>query len=271
MLAAQVWRNLLSSSDEKMRVAHDLGQTVGPCWDVSWQNDHLVVRWRLDGSADAGLEMSATAGSKVGSLTVVCDGTSIFANLEPEDESLKDDLAYAMAKVARQLDWSRVVLHGTALFRRMFCRHALHESDFYTWAFEMAHALRERQPAGIDWDGIAEELEDLGISQERAFESHMRVLLDHLLKWAYEPHRRSKSWKLSIDNNRDELKGLLDRNSGLRQRTPSLFNAAYRKARRDAAGETSFDEDAFPAKPPWSYEQVTDQTFWPGASTTTAT
>lgn len=41
----------------------------------------------------------------------------------------------------------------------------LHERDYYSWAQEQARALREHRIEGIDWDNLAEEVEDLGRSE----------------------------------------------------------------------------------------------------------
>ena len=264
--AHQAWLDLLESDQRRTRFANDLSVVAGAWWNVRWQDDRLIVQRQLALPAGTALSIFASSSPTLGSPEVICDGECIRADGEPEDPNVTDDLAYLMAKIAKNLNWPHVVLHGSALFQSKFRRHALHESDFYTWAFEMAHALREQRPADLDWDDIAEELEDLGISQERAFEGHMQVLLAHLLKWAYEPDHRSKSWKLSIANNRDDLREIMNRNPGLHQRIPMLFSAAYRKARRDAASETTLDEDDFPIISPWSYDRVMDEGFWPDAS-----
>jgi uncharacterized protein DUF29 len=40
---------------------------------------------------------------------------------------------------------------------------ALHDRDFYyTWATETAQAIREGSLNAVDWESVAEELEDLG-------------------------------------------------------------------------------------------------------------
>jgi len=262
-LARDVWRDLLASSKRKTLLANSLGCALGAWWDVSWRDGRLIVQRQQVAPAGSALSLSTSSRPALGSPKVVCDGQRIFADHEPEDDDLKNDLAYVMAKIAKYLNWPLVVVHGSAVFENRFQHHALHERDLYSWAFETARVLRDQRPANTDWDSIAEELEDLGISQERAFASHMRVLLAHLLKWGYSPGHRSKSWRLSIENSRDELKEMLERNPGLRQKIPSLFNPSYRKARRDAAAETSLDESVFPRTSPWSYGQVMEETCWP--------
>ncbi len=262
-LAHEVWRDLVASSKRKNLLANSLGRALGALWYVSWHDGHLIVQRQQGAPAGSALRLSTSLLPMQGSPKVICDGQSICADGEPEDDNLKNELAYVMGKIAKYLNWTAVVLHGSALFQNRFQHHALHERDAYTWAFETSRLLREQRPAAIDWDGVAEELEDLGISQERPFSSPLRVLLAHLLKWAYDPAHRSKSWKLSIENSRDELKEILERNPGLRQRIPFLFEASYRRARRDAASETPLDEADFPRSRPWSFSQVTEETFWP--------
>jgi Domain of unknown function DUF29 len=265
-IAREVWRDLLASSKRKNLLASQLGRALGAWWYVSWRrDDRLVVRRQQAVPAGSAFGIPTSSRPTLGSPTIICNGQSICTDSEPEDDDLKSDLAYVMAKIAKYLNWPQVVLHGSKRFEIAFRRHALHETDFYTWAFEVARGLRDQRPANVDWDGIAEELEDLGISQERAFESYVRVLLAHLLKWAYDPGHRRKSWKVTIENNRDELSGLLRRNPGLRQKVPSLLSTAYRKARREAAAETSLDEDDFPTICPWSYDTGVDDNFWPEA------
>jgi hypothetical protein len=60
---------------------------------------------------------------------------------------------------------------------------SLYSRDFYTWAMETARAIRERRFEGIEWDAMAEELEDMGKSEKRMLESQLERLHAHLLKW----------------------------------------------------------------------------------------
>jgi hypothetical protein len=59
---------------------------------------------------------------------------------------------------------------------------SLYERDPYTWALEQARALRERRVAEVDWDNLAEEVEDLAGRQPDSLKSYCRVLIEHLLK-----------------------------------------------------------------------------------------
>ena len=61
----------------------------------------------------------------------------------------------------------------------------LYDRDFHAWANEQAALARSRSANELDWDKVAEELEDLGKWVKAELKSRYRVLLMHLLKWLY--------------------------------------------------------------------------------------
>jgi hypothetical protein len=73
-----------------------------------------------------------------------------------------------------------------------------YETDFYAWLQTQASHLRAKEWNGLDIDNLAEELDSLGRGERNAVWSHLRILLLHLLKWAYQPERRGRSWRRSI-------------------------------------------------------------------------
>jgi hypothetical protein len=79
---------------------------------------------------------------------------------------------------------------------------ALYKRDYYTWTGAQAEALRERKVSGLDLDNLADEVDDLGKAERHRLESYLESLLMHLLKWAYQPQRRSRSWANSIEEHR---------------------------------------------------------------------
>ena len=66
-----------------------------------------------------------------------------------------------------------------------------YEKDFHAWTLENAALLRQRRFAEIDVDNIAEELENMGRSERHELVNRLAVLLAHLLKWRFQPARRS--------------------------------------------------------------------------------
>lgn len=141
----------------------------------------------------------------------------------------------------------------------------LHDRDFYTWAMETARAVRQRRLDGIDWDSVAEELEDMGRSEKRELTNRLTVLLTHLLKWQMQSDRRSRSWTLTILEQRREADQLLRDNPGLKSLSEDVLAAAFRVARLRAARQTRLDLGDLPADCPWGLSQVLDETFLPEA------
>jgi hypothetical protein len=139
----------------------------------------------------------------------------------------------------------------------------LYDTDFYAWANEQARLLREGKIAAADIAHIVEELESLGRTEKRELVSRLTVLLAHLLKWAFQPNLRSRSRRLTIETQRDDVVDHLADNPSLKVRLDELVPQAYRRARREAERETGLAESAFPVTCPWTFAQIVDPTFWP--------
>lgn len=135
--------------------------------------------------------------------------------------------------------------------------------DFYTWALETAFAIRRGRFDGIDWEAIAEELEDMGRSERRALEHRIEILLAHLLKWCYQPQCRSTSWTGTIKEQRRKAARLLRQNPGLQPLLAELIPESYESARALAERDTGIDERNFPTACPWAVELILDEDFWP--------
>lgn len=143
-------------------------------------------------------------------------------------------------------------------------RPDLYERDFYTWALEQAAHLRAGRLAELDLANLAEEIEGLARAEARELRNRYATLLTHLLKWEFQPERRSTSWAGTIAHERVEIEDLLDDNPGLKPRQSELFAKAYRSARAGAAAETKLPLSSFPATCPYTLEQAMDEMFWPG-------
>ena len=70
----------------------------------------------------------------------------------------------------------------------------LYDRDFYAWTAEQAALLRAGKLSGADIPHIAEEIESMGRSEKRELVSRLTILLQHLLKWQFQPDRRSTPW-----------------------------------------------------------------------------
>ena len=138
-----------------------------------------------------------------------------------------------------------------------------YDRDLYTWSQVQAALLRERKFDQIDLEHIAEEIEDMGKSAQRALESYLEALLMHLLKWVYQPSFRGRSWRLTIVEQRKRLDKHLRENPGLKSRLDASIADAYDFARFGAEKETGLPLSAFPEQCPWVYEAFSDPAFWP--------
>ncbi|EAZ92437.1 hypothetical protein CY0110_01889 [Crocosphaera chwakensis CCY0110] len=76
------------------------------------------------------------------------------------------------------------------------------DKDYYAWTQEQAELLRTKQINNIDWQNLADEIEEMGRSEKRQLESSLQVLIMYLLKWQFQPNLRSRSWQLTIQEQR---------------------------------------------------------------------
>ncbi len=146
---------------------------------------------------------------------------------------------------------------------------SLYEEDFYRWSQEQAErlralaAMRANLAVPLDLENLAEEIESVGIAQLHALRAHLRQLLLHLLKWRFQPRRRTRSWRTTIRVQRDAVADLLEASPSLRRRLGEELPKAYAKARRYAAEETGLPLSTFPETCPFTLEQIEDPEFLP--------
>jgi hypothetical protein len=138
-----------------------------------------------------------------------------------------------------------------------------YEQDFYGWTQEQARLLREGRFAELDVANVVEEIETLGRGERRELISHLRVLLTHLLKWAYQSGRRGRSWLLSIEIQRLETREHLAENPSLKPQLDDAIGQAYRLAVIDAELQTRISRKTFPTTCPWSFDEIMSDTFLP--------
>lgn len=131
-----------------------------------------------------------------------------------------------------------------------------YHQDYYGWIEHNVALLRNGRLTEIDVEHIAEELESMGKRDLRQLRSRLQVLVAHLLKWAYQPDRQSKSWLATIDHQRDEIEALLLDSPSLRPLLHDALEHIYRKAVRDAARETGLSEAHFPHRCPYPVDEI---------------
>jgi hypothetical protein len=133
--------------------------------------------------------------------------------------------------------------------------------DIYSWSQEQARLIREGRWDEIDRENVAEEIESVGKAEFNSLVGALRVLMLPMLKWDHQPERRTRSWLLSIEAQRNDLDDVLADNPGLKPRLPEAIARAYRNARIEVAKETGLERTAFPAACPYSFEDITSRPF----------
>ena len=128
----------------------------------------------------------------------------------------------------------------------MPAKTTLYDRDFFAWSFEQAKLLRAGRLADADIEHIAEEIESMGRTEKRELISRLSVLLLHLLKWRYQPEKRSPGWEAGIRVQRNRLADHLDDNPSLKPLLPQALASAYRDAALEAVAETGLAGSAFP-------------------------
>jgi len=136
-------------------------------------------------------------------------------------------------------------------------------ADFNSWIDQTAQLLRERRWHEIDVEHLIEEVEDLGKSERRGIASQLTRLLLHLLKWQYQPQRRSDSWLDSITDARTQIELAIEDSPSLKNYPAEQLEESYQRARCQAAKQTSVQVSVFPEECPYPLELVLDEDWLP--------
>lgn len=141
--------------------------------------------------------------------------------------------------------------------------HQLYDEDFVGWVEATVACLRARDTEHLDWEGLIEEIEDLGKSARRELESRLSVLLVHLLKRCYvnlpDDYR---GWQLTIVEQRNALKRLLKQSPSLKSYFRDVLDEVYQDALAEAL--TAYPSAKFPVVYPFSRELLAllAEEFW---------
>ena len=139
---------------------------------------------------------------------------------------------------------------------------SLYDRDFYLWIQATAQQLKEGKFNEIDIPNLVEEIESMGRSEKRELKSRLIVLLMHLLKWQYQPEKRSESWRSTISEQRICIEGLLEDSPSLQPLISEVFDDCYQKARLKASEETGIKLNFFPKESPFTLEETLQASFF---------
>lgn len=127
----------------------------------------------------------------------------------------------------------------------------LYESDYLAWLENTLGKLRTQQYEQVDWENLIEEIETMGRSEKNVLESNLIIILLHLLKWQYQPQKRSGSWERSIIEHRRRVRKALQDSSSLKPYLVTILEESYAEAVKQAKAETGLPLATFPKACPY--------------------
>lgn len=138
----------------------------------------------------------------------------------------------------------------------------LYQKDVIAWANQQAALLRAGRFAELDVEQVAEEIADVGRSEQRELANRMAVLLAHLLKWQFQPERQGRSGRQTITVQRRAIAKRLQRTPSLKASLADMqwWEEAWADGVALATEETGL---VFPDACLWSMDQVMAEDFWP--------
>lgn len=156
----------------------------------------------------------------------------------------------------------------------------LYHRDLYSWSLEQARALRKRRLGALDFENLADEVENLAKSEVRELTSYAARILEHFCKfahWTWLRQGNERIWRAEVDAYRGRAARTLRGSPGLKPILGQILEDAWDDARRELVKEaaksaisdthfarfTGLGKQAYPAVCPWTFEQVMDENFWP--------
>lgn len=138
----------------------------------------------------------------------------------------------------------------------------LYDRDFYVWTQEQAAALRAAAKAGgrsnaVEWERVAEEVEDLGKRDLREASSYVALIIEHLFKLAWTQREEPKAgWRAEITRFQGVLELILT--ATLRAKIEADMERLHRIALRDAKASFAMNEPDAPRDETlhWTLDEV---------------
>jgi hypothetical protein len=140
----------------------------------------------------------------------------------------------------------------------------LYEADFYAWTQQQVALLRDRNWNQLDLVNLIEEMDSLGKQQRQELRNRLSLLIAHLLKWQFQPQRRSRSWLATMRIQRLDIGELLAENPSLRPYLEEMQQKIYLRAVELAVMETGLAYANFPLQLPYPLAEILDDRFYPG-------
>jgi len=147
----------------------------------------------------------------------------------------------------------KVIKHNTSLY----------ETDYLKWLNYTIQQIQDQDYDHVDWQNLIEEIEDMGRNERRALESNLIIVFLHLLKWQYQPQKRTGSWERSIIEHRRRIRKALKESPSLNSYLEEILLESYTEAVKQAKAETKHPISTFPSECPYQLSAIIDDDFLP--------
>ena len=117
-------------------------------------------------------------------------------------------------------------------------------TSHYVLAKEIKFSLQE---GDIDdaLEGLDELIDSMSKIATREMRSHLLIIMIHILKWKYQPQKRSRSWYSSILNARFEIEEVQEETPSVTNKTiEAEWNKVFEKAIKLSVREMNLDKQA---------------------------
>lgn len=131
-----------------------------------------------------------------------------------------------------------------------------YDTDYQLWLQETVEQLRLGNYKSVDWENLLDEIESIGKGDRHRFKSNLIILLMYLLKWDYQPEKRSGSWESTIIEHRHHIIDNLADSPSLKPYLQTILDSAYQTARKRAKAETGLALQKFPVDYPFAIETI---------------
>jgi hypothetical protein len=139
----------------------------------------------------------------------------------------------------------------------------LYDTDYLLWLEKTSRLLQSKDFEKLDLENLIEEIESLGRSERNKLVSSLRLIYHHLLKWQFQPKKRTRSWSNTISRERNNISYYIEDTPSLKNLLEDVvvLNKAYQRGRQDAIRETGITH--LPEACPYSIKQTLDCNFLP--------
>lgn len=152
----------------------------------------------------------------------------------------------------------------TAATHKQTEHQSIYEQDFFAWTQQQSVLLRQQQWHQLDLVHLIEEIETLGRQQRQELRNRLSILIGHLLKWQFQPQKRTRSWLATLKIQRIDIQELLTDNPSLKPYLEEALTQAYGKGLLLAVSETNLSDRVFPKTCPYTLTEILDNNFYPG-------